>query len=211
MHFIGVDLGQRVDYTAIAVVERIEPVVCGFDHLHWMRTEERLPDEWVVRRLERVPLGTAYTRVVARLAELAQHPRLRGDCEMVVDATGVGAPVIDMLQAERVECKVTPVVLTAGANENFDGKAWRTPKMDVLARLQMLIEQRRLRVSRKVREAAALKRELLDVKAKQKPGGRMRIGADAAGQHDDLVMAVALGVWMRGGRKKAGLMGKRVL
>jgi hypothetical protein len=119
-----------VDYTAIAVVERIEPVLHGFDHLHRMRTEEHLPDEWVVRRLERVPLGTCYTRVVGRLAELARHPRLRGDCEMVVDGTGVGTPVIDVLQAERVGCKVTPVVLTAGATENFDGKTWRTPKVD---------------------------------------------------------------------------------
>jgi hypothetical protein len=62
-----------------------------------------------------------------------------------------------------------------------------------------------------VREAAALKRELLDVKTRQKPGGRVRIGAEAAGQHDDLVIAVALGVWMRGGQRKVGLMGKRVL
>jgi hypothetical protein len=97
---IGVDLGQRQDYSAVAVVERVRLNAPLIDYLHWMGREEA-PDEWVVRHLERMPLGTAYTAVTARVVELAKHQTLLGDCRLVVDATGVGMPVADMLREAR--------------------------------------------------------------------------------------------------------------
>jgi hypothetical protein len=211
MFYIGIDLGQRIDYTAIAVVERRQPVIHGFDHLHWLRTVEKLPDEWAVRRLERIPLGTPYTKVVDRLAELARHPKLAGHCRMVIDATGVGAPVVDMLKAANIGCEIVPVVFSAGTQESFDGKTWRVPKLDLLARLQMLFEQQRLKVPRKLKESSTLVRELLDTKAKPRPRGNVRIGADAAGQHDDLVMALALAVWMGRAQKGSPVVPKRLI
>ncbi len=47
MYFIGLDLGKRVDFSADAVVERIEGTVGGFDPVTWSRTAQTLPDEWV--------------------------------------------------------------------------------------------------------------------------------------------------------------------
>ena len=211
MFYIGIDLGQRIDYTAIAVVERRQHVLHGFDHLHWLQTTQKLPDEWAVRRLERVPLGTPYTKVVDRLAELARHPKLLGHCRMVIDATGVGAPVVDMLKSADIGCEIVPVVFSAGAQESFDGKTWRVPKLDLLARLQMLFEQERIKVPRKLKESSALVRELLDIKAKPRPRGNVRIGADGAGQHDDLVMALALAVWMGRSRKPSPVVPKRLI
>ncbi len=207
MYYIGLDLGKRVDYSAVAVVERIEPVVHGFDHLRWMPTTEPLADEWFVRRLERAPLGTPYTKIVEQMAELTEHPKLRGNCRLVVDATGLGAPVVDMLRAARLECDVMPVVLTSGLEGSYDGRVWRVPKIDLLARVQMLLEQDRLRIMEGVRERAGLVKELLDVRARQAGRGYMRVGADGNGQHDDLVMAVALACWM-GKKPRAGLQGR---
>ncbi len=94
----------------------------GFDHLRWMPPAQPLPDEWLVRRLERAPLGTPYTKIVERMAELTEHPKLRGNCRLVVDATGLGAPVVDMLLAARLECDVIPVVLTGGSRKSI---CWR--------------------------------------------------------------------------------------
>ncbi len=215
MYFIGVDLGQRVDRSAIAVVERMETAVEGFDYARWTKTVERLPDEWVVRRLERIPLGMPYTELVERLKKLAEHPKLRGNSWMTVDATGVGAPVVDMLRATELECHLMPVILTSGIEANYDGRQWRVPKIDLLARMRMLLEQGRLKVVEKLRERPALTRELLSVRGRKSRGGGVRLGADGYGEHDDLAMAVALAVWMGrrgpGEKKKAGLMGKRVL
>jgi len=196
---IGVDLGQRQDYSAVAVVERMEQKLHSFDHLHWMLREEATAEEWVVRHLERMPLGTAYTAVTTRVVALAQSPALRGDCRLVVDATGVGMPVVDMLREARPGCEMAAVSITGGQGQRFDGKVWHVPKLDLLARLQGLLEQKRLRIARGMRESGTLVRELTDMRSTRRASGRLRVGADGAGQHDDLALAVALAVWM--GRK----------
>src|SRR5204863_6945906 len=93
-YFVGLDLAQSQDYTAIAVVERAEfegefdPVM----YAHRKETSLRL------RYLERVARGTPYTGVVERVRQVVRTPELAGRCHLIVDATGVGAPVVDMLR-----------------------------------------------------------------------------------------------------------------
>jgi hypothetical protein len=65
MLFVGLDLGQRKDFTAVAVVER------KMGRLHNAAARPTL----LVRHLERVALGTAYTRVVERVCGM-RHPAL---------------------------------------------------------------------------------------------------------------------------------------
>lgn len=195
MYFLGIDLGKRRDHTAIAVVERRQTIDRGFDHVAWRHTSSPRPDEWLVRRLERLPLGTPYTTVADHLVELDHHPILQGQSTMVVDATGVGAPVVDMLRGRPLKSRLVPIVLTGGHSSGPVDGVWSVPKVDLLARLQMLFEQKRLRIAKAAPLAAALITELVDVRARHQSGGNLRIGADAAGQHDDLVMAVALAVW----------------
>src|SRR5665213_992763 len=97
MFFIGVDLGKRRDHTAIAVVERVERR-CGYGEPEFV--------EMAVRFLERVPLGTTYPEVVAAVRETVSHPEVAGRCSVVVDATGVGSPVVDMLRSAGLGCEV---------------------------------------------------------------------------------------------------------
>src|SRR5579884_1051671 len=98
MYFVGLDLGKRLDYSAIAVVERWEKVARQFDYVDWKYREERTRG-LQVRYLERMHLGTPYTVVVRRVAELLERLRQQGKCRLVVDATGVGMPVVDMLRS----------------------------------------------------------------------------------------------------------------
>ncbi len=79
----------------------------------------------------------------------------------------------------------------------MNGRVWLAPKIDLLA----------LRIMDGVRERARLVKELLDVRARQAGRGYMRVGADGNGQHDDLVMAVALACWM-GRTRKIGHQGR---
>jgi hypothetical protein len=69
------------------------------------------------------------------------------------------------------------------------------PKQDLIAGVQMALEKRELRIAKKMREAGTLKRELMDVRMSRRESGYMRFGADGGGQHDDLVIALALAVW----------------
>ncbi len=183
MYFIGLDLGQRRDYSAVAVVEKT-------DCLH-------------VRHLERLALGTPYAAVVARVSEMAWHRELRGNVRVVVDATGVGAPVVEMMRSGRVGCRVTAVTITGGEQEHGRGEDWHVPKKDLLSGVRVLLEEGQLKIQRELEEAATLVRELTEIRVRYAAGGGMQMGAEGAGQHDDLAVAVALACW-RARRREIG-------
>ena len=148
-----------------------------------------------VRHAEYMPLGTPYPRVVARVQEILQHPDLMSNCAVVADATGVGAPVIDMLRAARLGCDLTAVMITGGDKQTQSGSTYNVPKRDLLASLQILLERSELKIPRSLPQLSALLRELHDFSATIGPNGRTRLGADGCGEHDDLVIALALACW----------------
>ncbi|HWE49243.1 MAG TPA: hypothetical protein VG273_05620 [Bryobacteraceae bacterium] len=76
---------------------------------------------------------------------------------------------------------------------------YSVPKQELIAVLQIALENGRLRVPRKLKEAGALAREMINIQVTPGAGtGRARIGADGYGEHDDLVMALALACWRAG-------------
>jgi hypothetical protein len=186
MFYVGLDLGKKHDPAAIAVVERFDrgqpfaPVV-----FHRVG----------VRHVERVALGTPYPRVVERVRELVQSAPLRGRCSLAVDATGVGEPVVDLLRTGRLGCDLCAVTITSGEYAHNNGQAWSVPKRDLIAHVQVLMERDELRIARRMRDVGSLVRELLDMQSTTTVSGRRRFGAEGYGQHDDLVIALALACW----------------
>ena len=81
------------------------------------------------------------------------------------------------------------------------------PKQDLIAGVQVLLERGELRIAEDLRETGALVQELVDVRMSAPGAGRVRLGADGYGEHDDLVIALALACW-RGKRRKENLFGK---
>lgn len=102
MFYVGVDLGQRYDPAAIAVVEQAQAM-----HAWMLPYDQRLG----VRHLERMPLGTPYTAVARRIQDVVW--KLNGNCCVAVDATGLGAPVIDVLREAQLPCELAPVVTSS--------------------------------------------------------------------------------------------------
>lgn len=188
MNYVGLDLGQRRDHSAIAVVERWDQGR-GYGSFEMNRLE--------VRHLERVALGTPYLQVVERVRRLAGNPKLAGQVMVVVDSTGLGAPVVELLKGARLGCEVVAVTITGGERATQTGGVWNVPKADLVAGLQVLLERGQLKIARRLKDSYALVKELLDMKAVKAAGasGRVRYGADGAGEHDDLVIALALGCW----------------
>ena len=78
--------------------------------------------------------------------------------------------------------------VTGGQGGRFGEKVWHVPKLELLARLQTLLETKRLRIADRMREAGTLGRELLNIKSARRASGRLKVGAEGAGEHDDLAL-----------------------
>ena len=101
---------------------------------------------------------------------------------------------MDMLRRRGFsECRVVPVVFTGGEREAFSVDRWHVPKRDLMQGLAVLLEMGGLQVEPRLAEAAALRRELQNVRWGVSGSGADLFASGAV--HDDLVMAVALGVW----------------
>jgi len=199
MNYIGLDLGQRMDHSAMVIVERE-------GYAPWLG---RAGGPLVVRYAERAPLGTPYPEVVEWVRRIAGRQEISGRCALAVDATGVGAPVVDMLRRAQVGCEISAVTITGGEREHQTGGLWHVPKTDLMAGVKVALESGELRIAKGLPEVGTLVRELVDVQVTLRAGGGARIGADGAGEHDDLVIGLALAVW-RGKRRENGLRSERL-
>jgi hypothetical protein len=151
-----------------------------------------LPSErrYLVRHCERPRLGTPYPAVVERVARILET--LHGSRTLIVDATGVGRPVIDLFEAAGIY--PIAVTLTAGEIATQDGGRFRVPKRDLVTSIEVLLQERRLKIGERAREREALVDELLSFRAGVTTKGRDTFGA-AGTAHDDLVIALSLACW----------------
>lgn len=176
--FIGLDLGQKLDFSALAVVERA-----------------RDPSPiYHVRHLERLNLNTSYPAVAERARCLVARTALHGKTQLVMDATGVGVPVFDLLHAQGV--RPIAITITGGRSISGTGHQLRVPKRALIATLVALFGTRRLRIAAGIPNSAELIEELLNLQVKIHRRTRQEsYGAKGRRKHDDLVLALALAVW----------------
>lgn len=173
---VGVDIGQAHDPTALCVAER---------------DGARL----VVRHLARLPLGTDYPAVGRHIDGLIASLRERTGRlpTTVIDATGVGKPVVDGLWS--IGRPVVAVYLTAGGKRICRRRGPRPiyslGKARMVCRLQAVIQEGRIRLPRTA-EARALATELLGYEIRVDEDGHARFGAFRSGTHDDLATALGL-------------------
>ncbi|WMT77458.1 hypothetical protein [Bradyrhizobium sp. Ash2021] len=191
-YFIGVDLGQSHDPTAIAVVRRVRFLVSHDVQRSTPIWKEEKPTIYQCGYLERVPLGTVYPAIVAHVGRLLERPIWSGKIDLALDQTGVGKPVCDMFTSAGLT--FTGVMITGGDAETNEGKTWRVPKMTLVSSLQALLHEGRLHIQKELTEAAELVRELQDFRVKYTEAGHLTFSA-REGKHDDLVLALAIAVW----------------
>lgn len=204
-YVMGLDLGQSQDYTALAVVERI-PQFTYQERTHQVRgggaykgmvpvmTTDRveLPPHLHCRHLERFALGTLYPDIVDAVADMLRTPTLRGAI-LVVDATGVGRPVVDMFRRARI--RLTAVVITGGDAVSHDQYYWRVPKRDLVGAVQAPLQDKRLKFAEGLPLIPTLVQEMLNFKVKITDNAHDSYGSWREGVHDDLILSVMLASW----------------
>ncbi len=191
---IGVDLGQARDYTAIAILERIEELTGEAAKGRWL-TQVRFE----MPHLERPPLGTSYPAIIARLKDLIARLPAYERLKIVVDRTGVGRPVVDLMRAAKL--KIIPITITGSGKVSggaFGG--YNVPKKELVSNLVIAFQADRLKIARALPEAPVLVEELQNFKLKITTAGNDTYEAWRESDHDDLVLAAAMAAWY--GEKK---------
>ena len=160
--------------------------------------------EYHLRHLERPALGTPYPEIVSLVLRRLETPPLTGATALVVDATGVGRPVVDLLRFDkRLRAPMTPVTITGGDSVTHEGSEYHVPKRDLVGALQVLLQTGALKIAAGVPLAQTFLAEMLNFKATINLRGHDTYEAGAGGpgdawregKHDDLVLAVALACW----------------
>lgn len=195
-YLLGVDLGKLTNYSALVVCQYAgDPATAPLEFVH----------------LERPELRTPYAAVVARIVELAATPPLAGAVEVVVDATGVGEPVLEMLRASTIEAPLYPVVLagpeTAPHYDRLTGR-WVVSKADLIESLEVTAHADRLLVTPELPLAGVFRGEIGGTTMRLGQAGRPTFthdDPDDPSSHGDLMIAAALCCWVAA--KLAGAQG----
>ncbi len=189
--FVGLDLGQAQDFTALVVLQRP-------DKRHFVAATKDAKPPYDVPFLKRFPLGTSYPDIVAAVVTLLRTPELQG-AYLILDRTGVGRAVGDLFRAAQTDSerqRTTSVSITSGTSINrADDGGYNVPKAELVSTTQVLLQTRRLRIAPSLPEAALLVEEFQNFKVKITAAANETFGAWRDGQHDDLVLATALAAW----------------
>ncbi len=192
-HYVGLDLGQAQDFTAVGVIERTD----AYDVLRRLFDQDASTitkyrsSMYALRKLERIALATAYPQIVRHVTILMRDPRLTSPV-LVVDKTGVGAPVVDLLR----QASLSPVAITitAGVGVTTSTGSMGVPKRDLVSAVLVALQEGTLKIAAGLRLAEALVEELVNFRVEISESGKDSYEA-RAGVHDDLVLSVALAAW----------------
>ncbi len=198
---LGIDVGQQQDYTAITGIEikqRYSPILTPANTLNTQYGNYKADGEpfHLIRMLERYPLKTSYPEQVKRVIKLYHDIESYQGIKpiVVVDATGCGRPIYDLF----VDANLKPkgVLIHGGATVTRDKQMYHIPKRDLVACLQVLLQNQRLKISSHLPERKTLYNELLNFKVKiDDKTGHDSYSAWREKDHDDLVLSTACGCW----------------
>lgn len=215
---IGLDVGQKQDPSAVCITGVSQRPTGKTYHIR-QETRQIYETTYRVQHLERIDLGTAFVKVVDRVAQLVgelwvwekdlrkagelepEEPQL--PWELWIDATGLGAPVYETLRqtlqddpkTDRV--RVHPVRFTFGdrfVRGAYDGESDSLGKAYLVARLQVLMQKNALFIPKGSKEIHAMLAELKSYEIRVTEHANETYGAFVTGAHDDLVTAMGLSI-----------------
>ena len=197
MHYIGVDCGRVNDYAAIDIFEdrliHRPPTIMPW---HVRQSMQEVPDR-LLRVYDAIHLeqirGVSYPQVVRRVKQIVDNPRVSQDYVLVVDSTGVGIAIIDMM----VCAGLFPigVTFTAGREVTQGEQGYNVPKRDLVVNIQMLFQLDRINISSKLKLAPVFRDQLKGFTKDAHKGYETYGNDEKLVGNDDLVTAGAVVLW----------------
>jgi hypothetical protein len=184
--YYGLDLGKRQDHTALVVLELTWQY--GAKDPATQRTA--MHPALTVRYAPRLALDTELVSIPGFVRAATQRfdgefGRPKVPQTLLVDATGNGHAVIELLRRERHGLRLLPVCISSGRTaKHLKDSYLSIPRSDLLTRLKLLFERGQIKLERSAPGLENMERELLHFET-----------AGHQSEHDDLVMALGLAAW----------------
>ena len=187
---VGVSVGQGLQPSGVAVLERFSPSRPGDSRSYACRYLRR----WL-------PPATAYPVLVRDLSTMLCDTPLTGNDLIVEAGPGIRA-VVAYLRKHRLPARLRPVELRASAEDGFVEGLWRVTKASVIETTRLVLQEDRLvfddlmpsEVMATTPSAQTIYHGLLTYPYNKTPAANDAF-ASREGADDDLVLAVALACW----------------
>ena len=187
---MGLDLGRTRNYTAMAVLERRWHGATAAEFIASSGRGYTGEYKYRVIGLDRCSLGTPYPEAVRWVKRmLAPYKEVAA---LVVDATGLGSVVMDLLRTAELGTRIVGTVITGvqaspvGVGAGTPAGYYTVSRVELLTGLQVAVQAKKLAiVRRECRDWEALARELV----------LLRMEGKRAGVQDDLALALSMAVW----------------
>jgi hypothetical protein len=188
-YYAGVDLGKRRDPSTVVVLRTTYAYGKANYHAGY---------------LKRFNLQMLYTDISSKLASLdkqLQQLAAREDKEAIItyvlDATGIGGPVAEVVCKRLPYARIMKAYITGGISTTYSPEdAWEVhiPKGQLVSGLMAAFDRGVITMSENSKEADAILEELANFEIHISDEGHDSYYA-APAHHDDLVIALALAVW----------------
>ncbi len=171
---IGIDVGQRVDNSAVCVVE-----------------ENQATNSAIVRFIWKYPLGTGFPMLVDTLVELYESIKKRGEVgSITIDATGIGSAPAQMLQQKIQDARVDFFIFTNKSKRQLVGQVKVAHSMGKLKFARRKGDE----IYNRTLSSLITEMKSLQMKVIRESPNDPEIEAFSTGAHDDLFTALALAV-----------------
>lgn len=177
---ISLDPAQLRDWSALCAVD-----------MQYQAEKKRFGYDLVAMNRKQ---GLPYDQIVDWVAKTLKRPEFNRERppEFVLDATGVGVAVRDMMAAKGIRPKA--VTITVGEAYSRVGSQIHIGKARLIGTFLGAFDAGKVRVNPNMPIWPALEREMLSFRAEMSAQGRAKFEAEQ-GEHDDMLFALAMAVW----------------
>jgi len=217
-YILTADIAKKRDFFALMLFHDNAQLIPGNQTLV---TSDRVIHYYDIELIEKYQ-GLGYEEMADRTATLMQNPKLRMNTDLIVDGTGVGDAVVELMRKRGLY--PMPIIFSGGEKPNIHyaqfGQVFKNntslyearvvesisvPKKDLVDAGKVMIQQGRVRVA-PGRWNEDFKTQLYKFKGKVNENtGNRKFEAETEQDHDDLVVVFLLGAWWIFNRKEKGI------
>ena len=192
---VGMDLGQLQDFSAISVLRLMEitqPVTVD-DDPNRRNNAFDVFQEYHLVHLER--FQDSYVGALDRLEAVLNHPGIMLDQkETILDASGLGQPVVEMAWNRQIE--VVPMCITGGETPRYSEGKYYVPRHELISCVISIFQSERIKIADELELKQLLIDELSSLTVKKRATGAETYETAKSTEHDDMVMSLSMPLWL---------------